>query len=151
MKKYHIRKLKLTINPFHAIGLFLYPLETLKNLWFPDVFRGYKKRPMVWNGLNFNNITSLISWNVLTTLHLSKHKVISILSSLNFKFPLTNSSKKDTTGTCTSEHYIGGRRLVFAYFSHDCKWKILVWLTPGLEQLRGLAVKKHFQTQKSDI
>ena len=39
-------------NPFHATGLFLYPLKTSKNLRFSDVFRGYRKRPMAWNGLN---------------------------------------------------------------------------------------------------
>ena len=32
------------INPFYAIGLFLYPLKTSENLWFSDVFRGYRQR-----------------------------------------------------------------------------------------------------------
>ena len=40
-----------TINPFHANGLFLYPLETLENLWFSDVFRGYRNGPVAYNGL----------------------------------------------------------------------------------------------------
>ena len=31
--------------------LFLYLLETLKNCWFSDIFRGYRKRPVAWNGL----------------------------------------------------------------------------------------------------
>ena len=39
-------------NPFHAIGLFLYPLKTSENLRFFDVFRGYRKRPVAWKGLN---------------------------------------------------------------------------------------------------
>ena len=39
------------INPFHATGLFWYPLKTSENLWFSDVFRGYQKRSVVWNGL----------------------------------------------------------------------------------------------------
>ena len=30
---------------------FLYPLKTLENLWFSDVFWGYRKRILVWNGL----------------------------------------------------------------------------------------------------
>ena len=34
------------INLFHATGLFLYLLKTSGNLWFSDVFRGYRKRPM---------------------------------------------------------------------------------------------------------
>ena len=29
------------LNPFHATGLFRYPLKTSENLWFSDVFRGY--------------------------------------------------------------------------------------------------------------
>ena len=28
------------LNPFHATGLFRYPLKTLENLWFSDVFTG---------------------------------------------------------------------------------------------------------------
>ena len=39
------------INPFHATGLFWYPLKTSENLWFSDVFRGYRKRPVARNGL----------------------------------------------------------------------------------------------------
>ena len=33
-------------NPLHATGLFLYPLKTLENLCFCDLFRGYRKRPV---------------------------------------------------------------------------------------------------------
>ena len=33
-------------NPFHATGLFLYPLKTSENQRFSDVFRGYRKRPV---------------------------------------------------------------------------------------------------------
>ena len=39
------------INPFHTICLFLYPLKTSENQRFFDVFRGYRKRPVAWNGL----------------------------------------------------------------------------------------------------
>ena len=35
------------VNPFHAAGLFLYPLKTSGNLWFSYVFKGYRKRPIV--------------------------------------------------------------------------------------------------------
>ena len=31
------------INPFQANVPFLYPLKTSENLWFSDVFRGYRK------------------------------------------------------------------------------------------------------------
>ena len=45
------------INPFHATGLFRYPLKTSENQSFSDVFRGYRKRPVAWNGLNVGNIS----------------------------------------------------------------------------------------------
>ena len=39
-------------NPFHANGPFLYPLKTLENLWFCDVFRGYRNDEILtWNEL----------------------------------------------------------------------------------------------------
>ena len=34
------------VNLIHASALFLHPLET-ENLWFPDIFRVYGKRPVV--------------------------------------------------------------------------------------------------------
>ena len=39
------------INPFHANGLFLYPLKTSESFWFSDIFRGYRKRPVACNRL----------------------------------------------------------------------------------------------------
>ena len=42
----------LVFNPFHATGHFLYPLKVLENLWFYNVFRGYKKTSVVWNRLS---------------------------------------------------------------------------------------------------
>ena len=42
---------KKPFKPFHATGLFLYTLKISENLWIPDVFRGYRKRPVAWNGL----------------------------------------------------------------------------------------------------
>ena len=32
------------LHPFHAIGFFLYPMETSENQSFSDVFKGYRKR-----------------------------------------------------------------------------------------------------------
>ena len=54
---------------FHVTGLFLYPLKT-ENLWFSDVFRGYRKRSMAWTRLilfiylseYLCSATSIISW-----------------------------------------------------------------------------------------
>ena len=39
------------INPFHATGLYLYPLKTSEKLWFPDIFSGHRKRLLKLNGL----------------------------------------------------------------------------------------------------
>ena len=36
----------MLINPVHVTGLSLYPLKTSENLWFSDVFRGYRKKPV---------------------------------------------------------------------------------------------------------
>ena len=38
------------LNPFHATGLFRYPLKT-ENQRCSDVFRVYRKIPVAWNGL----------------------------------------------------------------------------------------------------
>ena len=32
----------VTLNPFESNVTFLYPLKMSENLWFSDVFRGYK-------------------------------------------------------------------------------------------------------------
>ena len=36
----------ISINQFHATVSFYTPLKTSENLWFPDVFRWYRKRPV---------------------------------------------------------------------------------------------------------
>ena len=41
-----------------ATDFFLYLLKTSENFWFFDVFRGYWKRPKVWNGL----ICRILCW-----------------------------------------------------------------------------------------
>ena len=38
------------INPVHD-NVFLYPFETSENLWFSDVFSGYRKRLVACNRL----------------------------------------------------------------------------------------------------
>ena len=38
-------------NPFYATDLFLYTLKIMENLWYSDVFSGYKKKAVTWNGL----------------------------------------------------------------------------------------------------
>ena len=50
-----MKTLKHWINPFHATGLFLYPLKTLENLWFSDFFQGVKKETSDTKWLNVLN------------------------------------------------------------------------------------------------
>ena len=38
-------------DPFHTTRLFLRPLKISENRWFSDVFRGYRKRLELLNGL----------------------------------------------------------------------------------------------------
>ena len=45
------KHLQNTFNPFQANVPFLYPLKTSENLWFSEVFRGYRKGTLAWNGL----------------------------------------------------------------------------------------------------
>ena len=49
--KYGQKVFQSFINPFHATGLFRYLLKTSTSQRFSYVFRGYWKRPVVWNGL----------------------------------------------------------------------------------------------------
>ena len=74
-------KILVGINPFHATGLFLCPLKTSENLWFSDVFRVYRKRPVASNGLmsllliadSFNQISCLSKENKQKTLRFSEN------------------------------------------------------------------------------
>ena len=45
----HKYSMVLRFNPFHAAGIFLYPLRIPENQRFSDIFRGYRKRPLAWN------------------------------------------------------------------------------------------------------
>ena len=45
---------KENFNPFHTTSLFIHPLKT-ENLWFSDIFRGYRKSSdMKWVKENLN-------------------------------------------------------------------------------------------------
>ena len=57
------------LNPFHTTDLFLYHLKTSENQSFSDVFRGYKKRSVAWNGFTSHFLHQGIEQNVTT--HLS--------------------------------------------------------------------------------
>ena len=42
--------LVFSLNPFHATGLFLYPLKITEIQRFSDVLRGYREGPVARNG-----------------------------------------------------------------------------------------------------
>ena len=62
------------ISPFHATGLFLYPLKTSENQKFSDVSRGFKKRSMAWNGLMWNQQSS-ICWKCFQKVKMSENQI----------------------------------------------------------------------------
>ena len=64
------------MNPFHAFGLFLYALKLPKNLWYSDVFRVYRKRPVAEYELTPRNLPSE-SCSVGSAPNLIKSMVIS--------------------------------------------------------------------------
>ena len=45
-----IKVIKVIVASY-CFNPFLYPLKTSENLWFSDVFKGYRKRLVAWNGL----------------------------------------------------------------------------------------------------
>ena len=53
------------VNPFHATGQFLYPLKILEDLWFSDIFRGYRNRPVVSNELMFRVDMMRYCWSII--------------------------------------------------------------------------------------
>ena len=43
----------IEFNQFHVTSLSLYPQKTSENLWFSNVFRGYRQRSLQWILTNF--------------------------------------------------------------------------------------------------
>ena len=60
--------LSLAINPFHAFGLFLYPLKISENQRFPNVFRVVQKETSGMTGVNDNKKI----WKHVLTLMIDK-------------------------------------------------------------------------------
>ena len=75
-------KIFFIFNPFHATDFFLYPLKTSENLRFSDIFRGYRERPVTWNGLKaFVELIFFLRESVFTELFSQFYKICF----LNFK------------------------------------------------------------------
>ena len=75
------------LNPFHAAGLFLYPLKTPENLWFCDVFRVYRKKPVagkfVYNSRTNYDMTRYIEQRLIVTIKLWCNEKISMQLTLS--------------------------------------------------------------------
>ena len=65
-------QIKTNTNPFDASSFFLYPLKTCKKLWFCDVSRSYRKRPVAWNWSDPPLIIKLIYFFKTTVLFVAK-------------------------------------------------------------------------------
>ena len=51
--KWRATQIPQCFNPFHATGLWFYTPEKVRKLEvFSGVFRGYRKRPVAWDGFN---------------------------------------------------------------------------------------------------
>ena len=68
-------------NLFLATGPFLYPLKTSENQRFSNIFRGFRKRPVICNGLsisvaNISRFLVSIETELLCSRSSSKNKVL---------------------------------------------------------------------------
>ena len=54
---------RCSFNPFHATALYPHPVKTSENLWFSDVFRGYRKRLVPRDGLILSSPEKLSNRN----------------------------------------------------------------------------------------
>ena len=118
------------INPSHATSLFQYLLKTSENHWFSDVFRGYQKRPVAWNGL-----ISLMMWN----LHLSNnHYVITkqlVLMKHLLKLPVNNRRVN------MEKNY----KKIILPFTKDPLGKMLIILNTCTEIVCSLSLINHYK------
>ena len=64
-----------SVKPFHATGFFLYLLKAAENQKFLDVFRGYIKRPLAWDGLILSSVLPDI-WSLPLNLSFSQPSFI---------------------------------------------------------------------------
>ena len=62
----------VNINPFHTNVPFLYPLKTLENLWFSDVFRGYRNGTLAWKVLTHFSPVLCFEWKSVTGFYMKR-------------------------------------------------------------------------------
>ena len=59
---------RFLFDPFHVNGFLLYPLKISGNHRFSNVFRGYWKKSVTWNGLKWKWIKVYLFWGILSRL-----------------------------------------------------------------------------------
>ena len=118
------------INPFHATSLFQYLLKTSENHWFSDVFRGYQKRPVAWNGL-----ISLMMWNLdLSNNHYVITKQLVLMKHL-LKLPVNNRRVN------MEKNY----KKIILPFTKDPLGKMLIILNTCAEIVCSLSLINHYK------
>ena len=80
----------IVINPLQPSVAFLYPLKISENLWFSDVFRGYRKATLGCNGLNKKSLDVHVQVKGCT-------RMFTILES-SFMIILSKTNEKHSTG-----------------------------------------------------
>ena len=74
------------LYPFHVTGLFLCALKRSGNQRFSNVFKGYRKRPVAWNGLDNMMLQQFYWWERNSrSIELEKTTVLQKHSSSNQK------------------------------------------------------------------
>ena len=86
------------ITLFHATVLFQYSLKISKNLWLSDVFKGYRKRPVAWNGLTLETVYEYEAISFMNILKYLIRKCADettkyLFTSFSIKLPLENYRK----------------------------------------------------------
>ena len=79
---------EIHFNPFSTNVPLLYPLKTSENLWFSDVFKGYRSGTLVENGLiNFSPVAYPAGIYLLKVNTRNTRKRCEICSKLTTKIP----------------------------------------------------------------
>ena len=111
---------KVVSSPFHSTGRSLYPLKILENLWFSDVLRGYRNRPVAW--LRHQNKLCCFTYFMPLVSFRSSHQRCSIQKGV-----LRNFTKFAGKHQCQSLFFneVAGLKL---YWKRDSGTSVYLWI-----------------------